>query len=243
MDPETPNTKTYRKLWPVFEKIRKNPGRARGERVTRARGVDYEGVIDAARSLVAMDEPEPEYLRGICELIDRLFPRPDRDAEDRIKSIEAEVDFCGVEFSEYVAAHGLGNPTAEGVKLGRILIGNGSDYAKAAFEVVFRGMTVEEEEPDELAEKSAAAFTVTGSHGVVEVDADDGKVVTVVKSCSCGQKGCGYGSFSFDVREWKKKYPGEALAGKTVDILDLGYWDRDCVYEGPDEQWRKEFRS
>ena len=45
-----------------------------------------------------------------------------------------------------------------------------------------------------------------------------------------------------DVDEWRRRYPGEDIAGQ-LDILDFGYWYRsDGVrkYEEPCKAWRQE---
>jgi hypothetical protein len=49
-------------------------------------------------------------------------------------------------FHDYVVAHGYGPPCEEGYQLGQQLFLPDADYAEAAFEVVFRGLTIE---PDE----------------------------------------------------------------------------------------------
>ena len=49
--------------------------------------------------------------------------------------------FCRAEFEDYVTAHGYGEPSGDGCELGEALIAQGSTYAEAAAEVVFRGMT------------------------------------------------------------------------------------------------------
>jgi hypothetical protein len=46
----------------------------------------------------------------------------------------------------------------------------------------------------------------------------------------------------FDLDEWRHEYPGEELAGISVDILDLGYWNDDGVYTELATDWRREFR-
>ena len=46
-------------------------------------------------------------------------------------------------FSDYVTAHGYGEPTKKGYDVGRELFQEDPDYATVAFEVVFRGLTKE----------------------------------------------------------------------------------------------------
>ena len=48
----------------------------------------------------------------------------------------------------------------------------------------------------------------------------------------------------FDVDEWRRAWPGEALAGTEQDILDFGYWSRPGDdYEPPAQEWRDECRN
>ena len=55
-----------------------------------------------------------------------------------------------IAFHDYVVAHGLGPPSPDGERVGRMLIEDyGDDYATAAFEVVARGLTVESEVDDD----------------------------------------------------------------------------------------------
>lgn len=46
---------------------------------------------------------------------------------------------------DYVCAHGFGEATAEGLKLGQELMARGGDMATAAFEIVARGLTKDAE--------------------------------------------------------------------------------------------------
>ncbi|HFL7937942.1 hypothetical protein IYR97_26185 (plasmid) [Pseudomonas fulva] len=48
---------------------------------------------------------------------------------------------------DYVASHGFGDVTQDGIQLAQILIARGDDYATAAAEVTARGFT---EAPEEL---------------------------------------------------------------------------------------------
>lgn len=49
------------------------------------------------------------------------------------------------ELQDFVCAHGFGEATADGIKLGEELMESGDDVATAAFEIVSRGMTKENE--------------------------------------------------------------------------------------------------
>ena len=58
----------------------------------------------------------------------------------------ANTPFDEEAFHDYVVAHGYGEPTPEGYKLGRQLTDLGDDYALAAVEVVARGLTQDKED-------------------------------------------------------------------------------------------------
>lgn len=49
-------------------------------------------------------------------------------------------------FQEFVASHGFGEATAEGIRLGEALMLTGSDVASAAAEVSARGLTTDPED-------------------------------------------------------------------------------------------------
>jgi hypothetical protein len=53
--------------------------------------------------------------------------------------------FDEIELADYVCSHGFGDPTQEGVELGKKLIADGDDYATAGHEIVARGLTTESE--------------------------------------------------------------------------------------------------
>lgn len=60
-------------------------------------------------------------------------------------------------------------------------------------------------------------FTVTGSEGTLTVCADTGDVLARTPDA--------YPTFTrIDVAEWRAFYPGEELAGQSVDILDTAGW-------------------
>lgn len=44
---------------------------------------------------------------------------------------------------DFVSSHGFGGPTTAGFKLGESFVLSGDDYATAAYETVFRGLTTE----------------------------------------------------------------------------------------------------
>ena len=89
-------------------------------------------------------------------------------------------------------------------------------------------------------------FTVGGSHGILSVDAITGDVLSYDRdpSCGAGCEGCYDDIARFDLAEWARAYPGEVLTDVGhIDILDLGCSLKDGAYEGPEEDWRAEFRS
>jgi hypothetical protein len=86
-----------------------------------------------------------------------------------------------------------------------------------------------------------AKFFVFGSHGKCVADSRTGLVPCVEDN---GFNDGEYESISrFDVEEWRATYPEIDLAGKWVDILDLGYILWDGTHEGPELDWRAEFRA
>lgn len=75
---------------------------------------------------------------------------------------------------------------------------------------------------------------ISGSHGTLTVDADNGRVVRRVSS--------GYSNVGrFDLVEWQRTYPGETCNGG--DILDFAYWTADGQYVDADSGWREDFRT
>lgn len=46
----------------------------------------------------------------------------------------------------------------------------------------------------------------------------------------------------FDLDEWKKYWGWEGELPKGFDILDLGYWLKDEMYEPADDNWREEIK-
>ena len=93
-------------------------------------------------------------------------------------------------------------------------------------------------------------FTISGSHGQVEVDAETGKVIRKLVWCdgtidgsrggNCEEHDCDYAAFTYDVNEWRQKFPGLTLEGNDLDILDIGYTYSDGLYEAPAQDWRDE---
>lgn len=70
----------------------------------------------------------------------------------------------------------------------------------------------------ERARRRADTFTVTGGEGSLTVCAETGDILSRDPSA--------YPSFTrIDVAEWRAFYPGETLAGQTVDVLDTAGWE------------------
>lgn len=86
-------------------------------------------------------------------------------------------------------------------------------------------------------------FNVRGSWGNITVNADTGKVVTYTPDPPENGE-YDYNNISkFDIDEWRNENPDETLEGNDLDILDLGYWTNEGVYESPDYTWRKEIKE
>ena len=94
------------------------------------------------------------------------------------------------------------------------------------------------------------SFTVSGNYGTITVDAATGDVLAYVPEES---EPPAYGDITrFDVAEWRTAYPGETLAGMSVDILDLAFWhavplgfwaDGPVSYQPAESDWRAQFRA
>lgn len=72
--------------------------------------------------------------------------------------------------------------------------------------------------PFTLEPVTLAAFTVTGGEGELTVCAASGAILDRTEDA--------YPTFTrIDVAEWRAFYPGEELAGQSVDILDTAGWE------------------
>ena len=67
---------------------------------------------------------------------------------------------------DFVASHGFGEPTSEGITLGKELMEEGDDYATAAHEIVCRELTTDFEYPAHVTDDLNNGFFMT--------DIDDG---------------------------------------------------------------------
>ncbi len=78
---------------------------------------------------------------------------------------------------------------------------------------------------------------VNSSNGHLKVDKQTGSVM------QCIMDGEGIDKIKrFDLQEWKKYYPDKELPD-SIDILDLGYWNKDGSYEEPVYDWRNEVKQ
>ena len=79
-------------------------------------------------------------------------------------------------------------------------------------------------------------FYVYGSHGELTVDADTGDVIELMDQTYDSEE---YRDIvRFDVHEWRREYPTEAIEGTGMDILDIGFWTDTGEYIGPEQSWR-----
>lgn len=85
----------------------------------------------------------PEYLRGMSELIARCLVIPHVSTSDRAEMVADCVthEFDRKYFHDYVVAHGFGSPTEQGYYVGWELMKEGDDIATASAEVTARGLT------------------------------------------------------------------------------------------------------
>jgi hypothetical protein len=100
---------------------------------------------------------------------------------------------------------------------------------------------------DLFAEREAVELTifhVGGSWGHLTANAETGEVIECIDDPDATDAtGEGYQSITrFNVDEWNRAYPTEELAGMSMDILDIGFWD-DQGYQAPEEDWRADMRK
>lgn len=91
---------------------------------------------------------------------------------------------------------------------------------------------------------------VFGNHGSLTVELEYGLVIDRVACTECYHdasgvpdgSGCvceGYDvAVKFDITEFRAAYPNERIEGMHVDILDIGSWDREGVYEPAEPSYR-----
>lgn len=87
----------------------------------------------------------PEYLRGMAELIGEYFPATNVEMGALSVMVEDEILGCfdREKFEYFVRSHGFGGPTEEGCFLGwQLMKEEGDNHAQAAWAAVARGFTV-----------------------------------------------------------------------------------------------------
>lgn len=85
---------------------------------------------------------------------------------------------------------------------------------------------------------------ISGSWGTLTVDRITGNVIDYDDEGTLPDAGgeTGYTEIArVDLDEWRREYPGEEPY--ALDCLDVGSWDRDGAYCGPELDWREEFRQ
>lgn len=78
---------------------------------------------------------------------------------------------------------------------------------------------------------SGNTFTVTGGYGSLLVCASTGDTLKRTPAT------CYLDVDRFDVEEWRVFY-GEDIEGRSIDVLDIGSWDKGGMYEPPEMDWR-----
>lgn len=87
-------------------------------------------------------------------------------------------------------------------------------------------------------------FEVFGNWGTLTCCSVTGNVLNYDRNGDWEKPGDGYDAIIVcDVEEWRKAYPAESIEGMSMDILDIGTWESDGNYVGPELNWRKDFRA
>jgi len=79
-------------------------------------------------------------------------------------------------------------------------------------------------------------FTVSGSHGAIDVNATTGEALQIYgHDCNCDECRDGFEDWPirFDVEGYKKAYGIPSLIDLEIDILLIGYWDNMGNYVEP----------
>jgi hypothetical protein len=92
---------------------------------------------------------------------------------------------------------------------------------------------------DEIARESLQTFLVFSSGGSLKVDGQTGLVIECTTERNEDNELKQIVKFNLD--EYKEHYRVVEIPG-DLDILDLGYWNKDGGYEKPVEDWRNEMR-
>lgn len=89
-----------------------------------------------------------------------------------------------------------------------------------------------------------STFEVFGNWGTLVCCSASGNVLEYKRGGDWEKPGDGYDAIIVcDVAEWRQAYPAESLDGMSMDILDIGTWESDGSYVGPELDWRKDFRA
>lgn len=80
-------------------------------------------------------------------------------------------------------------------------------------------------------------LSITGNHGLLKVNAATGEVVSLIRFEGSEEYA---GITAFDLAEWATHWDASP-AGCSLDILDVGYWDRG-EYVAPEADWRNAVR-
>jgi hypothetical protein len=104
----------------------------------------------------------------------------------------------------------------------------------------FRTMTDAEISNLKLTETTMPTITVFGSWGSMTADAASGLMLTHTpgKGCEIVNKGGYHNIVAFDVAAWHRAYPDRditAPATDEIDILDIGFWDKQKNYTPPEQ--------
>ena len=84
-------------------------------------------------------------------------------------------------------------------------------------------------------------ITVVSTHGIITAD-KDGKVIEVLSYIGSRSPATWelLAIDRLDVVEWQYSYPFDDITDGELDILDIGYWNKDGSYERPCYSWREE---
>lgn len=109
---------------------------------------------------------------------------------------------------------------------------------------------VQESSHDELDGSEAAmphespisTFTVVSSYGEITADTETGKIIKVDSNDPEWVEGI-MNIDHFDMEEWHKTYPSEEIGGTSLDILDLGGWDKQGNHFSHEPDFREDLRK
>lgn len=86
-------------------------------------------------------------------------------------------------------------------------------------------------------------FEVSSSHGELRAD-QDGNIFSRERSDPADPEGAFIDDIAkFDVEEWRRYWREDPVKVGGMDILDIGWWNKDGSYSGPEMDWREENRA